>query len=133
MHRRLAEVALWNTPDVEAAIAVVASAPTPPPPSSTTRAADTPPTPAAPAKPLVQSKSFASACASAAAGVAACAAPVVGQVSNGVKSVSDAISPYAAANEHVGRAQSALTLVMAVLAVATVVLVWLKHRRAATG
>jgi lysozyme len=132
MHRRLAEVALWSAPDVDAAVAVVASAPIPAPPSSATRAADTPPTPA-PVKPLARSKSFVASCASAAAGVAACTAPVVGQVSSGVKSVSDAIAPYADANDHIKQVQSVLMMAMAGLAVATVGLVWLKHRNAAAS
>ncbi|MDR3513877.1 MAG: lysozyme [Caulobacteraceae bacterium] len=129
MHRRLAECALWTTPDIEAAAAIATSAPVPPPPSSVTREADTPQT-LPPVKPLVQSKSFVASCASAAAGVAACTAPVVGQVSSGVKSVSDAIAPYADANDHIKQAQAALMMVMAGLAVATVVLVWLKNRNA---
>jgi len=133
MNRRLAEVALWTAPDVDAAIAQVAAAPIPPPPSSTTRAADTPPTPPPPAPPIVQSKSFVASCATAASGVAACAAPLVGQVSGGVKSVSDALSPYADANDHIKQVQGVLMTVMAGLAVVTVVLVWLKHRDGEAG
>lgn len=128
MNRRLAEVALWNAPDVDAAIAEVAAAPVQPPPSSTTRAADTPPTPPPPAPPIAQSKSFVASCATAASGVAACVAPLVGQISGGVKNVSDALSPYADANDHIKQIQGVLMTVMAGLAVATVVLVWLKHR-----
>lgn len=47
-NRREAEIAFWNTADVEAAAAIVASAPVAAPPSSTTRDIPTPPTPTPP-------------------------------------------------------------------------------------
>jgi lysozyme len=128
-HRRLAEVALWNTADAAAAVAVIQAAPVAPPPSSQTRAADTPPTPP-PVKPLARSKSFAASAATAAAATASAALPLIEQASGGVRQVSAAIAPYADGNDLLGRLQQGLTLALAALAVSTVVFLWLKHARA---
>jgi lysozyme len=69
IHRRAAEVSLWNTPDAQGAAEIAQTAPVMPPPSSTTRAAETPPTPDPTAKPLSRSKTIWTAAGTAAAGV----------------------------------------------------------------
>lgn len=124
--RRLAEVTLWNTADVAAAVAIVQAAPVQAPSSSVTRAADTPPTPPI-VKPLAQSKSFTASCATAAAGVAACVAPYVQGAADSVKSVNDAITPYAEADHRIAAVQHGMVMVMAGCAVATALLMILKH------
>lgn len=129
LNRRVAEIALWNTPDVNAALLPLAAAP-PAPPSSQTRVADTPPAPA-PVEPLARSKSFAASAATAAAAAAGAAAPLVQQAAGGVKQVSDAISPYAGASDPVAKVQHGLMMALAVLAAVATALVWLKHKQAA--
>ena len=89
-----------------------------PPPSSVTRSTPTPPTPAD-TKPLVQSKSFVT---TAVAGVTT-ATVAVGEVSK-------AVSPYAEQSELVGKAVMVLATIGAVLAVAALVLLWMKRKRA---
>ena len=56
INRRMAEIALWKTPDASSAAAI--ATPDITPPSSYTVRANTPPTPDATAKPLVQSKTI---------------------------------------------------------------------------
>lgn len=128
-HRRLAEVTLWNTPDVAAAVAVISVAPTPAPPSSQTRAADTPPAPA-PVKPLSQSKSFVSSAATATVAGVSAIMPVVQEVQHGLHQASDAIQPYADAVPLVAKVQQALMMTLAIMALMTVGLLWLKHSQA---
>lgn len=128
-HRRLAEVTLWNTADVVAAVAVVHAAPVAPPPSSETRAADTPQTPAV-VKPLVQSKSFIASIATAGVATVSAAGPVISAAASGVKQVSDAVKPYADAAPMISQVIHYLAMGSAVLAVLTVALVWLKHKQA---
>lgn len=131
-HRRLAEVTLWNTADVAASVAVALAAPVAPPPSSQTREADTPPTPAV-VKPLTTSKSFIASAATAGIAAVSAAAPAIQATSEGVKQVSGALAPYADAAPLIAHAIHYLAIGSAGLAVATVVLLWLKHRRAVTA
>lgn len=70
LNRRVAEVTLWRTPDAEAAAKIVAASPVPAPPSSYTRTSTTPPAPASPHVPAIQSKTRWAAGAVAALGVA---------------------------------------------------------------
>lgn len=56
LHRRVAEITFWNSPDIEAAGKIIDAAPVAPPPSSYTRGAVTPPTLAMPHVPAMQSK-----------------------------------------------------------------------------
>lgn len=125
-NRRLAEITLWNTADVPAAVAIVQAAPVTAPPSSETRAAATPPTPPV-VKPLAKSKSFMASCATAVAGVAACAAPALQSAGVGVQSVRDALTPYVGADSHIVQVQHAMTLILAGCAAATALLLILKH------
>jgi lysozyme len=110
VNRRAAECALWASGHPEAV--------NEPPPSSVTRSTPTPPTPAD-TKPLVQSKSFVT---TAVAGVTT-ATVAVGEVSK-------AVSPYAEQSELVGKAVMVLATLGAVLAVAALVLIWLKRKSA---
>lgn len=82
VNRRTAEVALWNTPDVQAAVAVVQAAPVPPPPSSETRAAETAPTPVPP-KPM------------AATSLTAKVVGLTAAAGAGAKQVVDIVQPHA--------------------------------------
>lgn len=109
VNRRAAEVALWSTGEPGTVDET--------PPSSVTRVVATPPTPMT--KPLVQSKSFLTTAATAAA-----AAPVA------VKQVSDAIAPYAGQSETVAKVVAMLATVTAVLAVAALAFQWFKQRTA---
>jgi len=129
INRRMAEVNLWKTADVPSSVAIMQAAPVAPPPSSYTRAAVTPPT-AAVVAPLASQPHFIAAAGSAAATVGAVGLPMVQQAASGVKSVSDAITPYADASDAIAKVVHTLALVAAVLAVATLVFVWLKHRAA---
>jgi len=132
MNRRLAEVALWNTPDVEAAVALVAAAPVQPPPSSTTRLAETPPTPNV-VTPLHQSGRFVSSVATAAVALPAAALPAIQGASAGVKQVSDAIAPYAGQVPFAAHLQPVLLTLLASFAIATVVFEWFQHQHAKTA
>jgi lysozyme len=124
-HRRAAEVALWNTPDIAAAAAVATACGAPPPPSSETRTAETPPAPTA-EKPLTHSRSF-----GAAAATAATAIPVAIQgAREGAAAISQAVAPYADQSNLLHNAMAGLAVVCATLAALTVVMQWLKHRRA---
>lgn len=120
VNRRAAECALWHAEGAAGPVRVIPPVATQDeaPPSSVTRATPTPPTPAD-TKPLAQSKSFA---ATAGAGVTT-AAVAIGEVSK-------AVSPFADQSETVARIISTLALIAAGLAVAALVLVWLKRKRA---
>lgn len=109
VNRREAEAALFAA-DIHAADEVI--------PSSVTRVMPTPPTPE-PVKPLVESKTFMTAGATAVASAAA-----------GVAQVSQTIQPFAAQSDHVAKLVATLAMVGAALAVATLVFAWLKHRGA---
>lgn len=128
-HRRLAEVTLWNTADVAASVAVAMAAPIAPPPSSQTRDADTPPTPVV-VKPLIVSKSFIASAVTASVASVSAVAPAIQAASEGVKQVSGALTPYADAAPQIAAAIHYLAIGSAGLAVATVALLWLKHRQA---
>ena len=129
INRRMAEVSLWKTADVSASIAIIAAAPVAAPPSSQTREDDTPPTPAA-VKPIAESKTFISTAITAAAATASACVPMVGTVASGLKQTSDAIAPYTDANPMIGKVQQGLMIGLAVLAVVSLVLVWIKHQQA---
>lgn len=126
-HRRAAEISLWKTADVAAAVAVVQAAPIAPPPSSETRAADTPPTPMG--KPLGQSKSWFASIATAGVAVAA---PLVDQAKGMIKTVGDTLDPYAADSDLVAHIKGDLTVTLAALAVTALALTYLKNRQSKT-
>ncbi len=107
VNRREAEAALFAA-DLHAADEVI--------PSSVTRSTPTPPTPE-PVKPLVESKTFMTAGATAVAAAA-----------TGVAEVSKSVAPYAAQSEFVGRLVSTLAMLGAVLAVAALIFAWFKHK-----
>lgn len=86
VNRRNAEIAYWNTADVEQAAAVIAAAPVAAPPSGYTRAIPTPPTPVA--APPMAGASLITKCATALAGCAAGAGTLGSQVH-------DIVSPHA--------------------------------------
>jgi len=79
LHRRVAEVTLWDTPDVEAAGKIIDAAPVAPPSSAVTRDAVTPPAPAMPLKSPAQSKTRWAGLAVAALGLASLASTTVPQ------------------------------------------------------
>jgi lysozyme len=109
VNRREAEAALFAA-DLHAADEVL--------PSSVTRSVPTPPTPE-PVKPLVESKTFMTAGATAVASAAA-----------GVAQVTQTIQPFAAQSDKVANMVATLAMIGAVLAVLTLVFAWLKHRGA---
>lgn len=109
VRRREAEAAMFAA-DIHAEEEVV--------PSSVTRSTPTPPTPE-PVKPLVESKTFMTAGATAVASAAA-----------GVAQVSQTIQPFAAQNDKVANIVATLAMVGAALAVLTLFFAWLKHRGA---
>jgi lysozyme len=127
-HRRLAEVALWTTPDAVAAAAIVAPVIASLPPSSQTRAADTPPTPQV-VTPLHQSGRFIGSCVTAAVTCAAGAAPAIQAASGGVKQVTDTLQPYTDGHPQIGNIVNVLMGLGAALAVATVVMGWIQHQQ----
>ena len=112
-NRRAAEVAMWKTGGASGE----------PPPSSYTAAVSTPPTPMA-LKSLSRSKTFITGCITACATVAAAA-------QDGLKSVKDAVQPYAADSTVLQGLVSHLALVSAALAVVTVAFGYLKNRNTA--
>lgn len=121
-HRRAAEVTLWRLPDAAVAAAVVNSAPSNPS-SGEVRRADTPPAPMT-GPPLARSGSFGTAIATAVA-----AAPVaITQVRTSAQAISDAIGPYSDKSDVLQHSMSLLACVCAGLAVAAVILQWLRHR-----
>lgn len=111
VNRRADEVKLWSTQEPGSVDAA--------PSSAVTRNVSTP---AAPADP--KPKGIGPAIATAATAAAA-AAP---QASGAVKAVTDAVSPYADANDHVKAMVSVLALIAAGLAVLTLILIWLRNR-----
>ena len=116
-HRRMAEVALWNTLDAARAAAIACAAAEAPPPSSQTRAADTPPTPAADAGPLMQSKTLWAGATTAATGMIA-----------GVTQVQQLAAPQAHANAGLGKLAAACAGLIVALGVAVMVFRWLDER-----
>lgn len=121
-NRRAAEVTIWKTADVAAAVTVAQAAPVAPPPSSYTVSASTPPTPT-PVKPLSRQKSFVGACCTA---VGAAALPLVQNLQGVGKTVSDSLAPYLGQSEVLQHLNGELTLGLAALAVAVPFFVWLK-------
>lgn len=111
-NRRAAECALW----AEDAAAE-------PLPSSVTRSIPTPPTPTD-TKPLRKSKSFMT-------GLATFGLTAAAFVSDHIKPILDALTPYAASSATIAKVQSTLVTLAAGAAVATVVFIWLKRRREA--
>lgn len=128
-HRRLAEITLWRTADVPAAIAVIAAAPVSAPPSSQTRYSYTPPTPPPAPTPLLKSKSFMTSGLTAVVASASAAMPVIQGASGGLKQMSDAISPYADGVPALLTIQHGLTMALAGLAMSVVVLLWITHKQ----
>lgn len=106
VNRRTSEVALWHEDEADEA----------PIPSSVTRSIPTPPT-AIDSKPLTRSKSFMTAGATA-----------IATGSAAVAEVSKTITPFADQSPIIGNMISTLAVVGAILAVATLVFVWLKKR-----
>lgn len=129
MHRRMAECALWAAPDVATAVAIVQAAPVAAPPSSETREMATPPRPAGTAKASSQSKTLVTGCISACVAVGA---PLVEAGKNGIKQVSDAVTPYVGDSTILQNLHSHLAIAGAALAVATVFFAWLKNHEAQT-
>lgn len=153
MHRRMAEVTLWKTPDsaaapiqvgsqvqdgqavpvmrtpdtVAPALAIIAQAPAEAPPSSVTRVADTPPTPQA-MKPLHTSKSFLAQVGTLGATIGGAAYPFVQQLHDGAQTVADAIKPYTSAGA-IERAESLLMIVLAGTAAVVVLLRMHQHEQ----
>lgn len=109
MNRRAAECDLWAE-----------DAPDEPLPSSVTRSTPTPPTPTE-TKPAHKSKTLMG-------GMATAGLTLATLVSEHIKPVLDAISPFVASSPIVGRVQSTLVTLAAGAAVATVVFLWLKRR-----
>jgi lysozyme len=128
VHRRMAEVALWKTADVEAAEAIAATAPAAPPPSGFMRLSDTPPEPM-PVKPLARSKSFWTSVSAALAAGASALLPVIEPAAHGARTAIDAISPFADGSSVVSGWRSLLLTAAAVLALAAPVLIALKAHR----
>jgi len=126
-HRRAAEVALWRTADAREAAAVATASHEPAPPSGVTRLAETPPAPG-PVKPLHRSRSFMATVAAAAASV-----PVALEgLRSGAEAVARAIGPYEHRSAWLQDAAGTLAVACAAMATLSVVLQWLKHRRALT-
>lgn len=113
VNRRNAEIALWHE---ESADPVAL-------PSSVTRVTETAPTPSN-TKPLSKSKSFMT-------GLATFGLTAAAFVSDHIKPIIDAITPYAANSTTIAKVQSMLLTMAAGAAVATVVFMWLKRRREA--
>lgn len=111
VNRRTAEVQMWHE---EAAAEAV--------PSSVTRGTPTPPTPTD-TKPLAKSKSFMT-------GLATFGLTAAAFVSDHIKPIIDAITPYAPNSTLIAKVQSLLLTMAAGAAVATVVFMWIKRRRA---
>lgn len=128
-HRRLAEMALWNTPDAVAAAAIVQAAPVAAPPSSQTREMDTPPTPAGTAKPLGGSKTFVAACVSGCAYLGNQVAP---QIKSGADAVNAAITPYVGTSAVLQHLSGELAMAGAAATVAVIFFAWLKNHEAKT-
>jgi len=124
IHRRMAEVALWKTPDVDAAVAIVQAAPIAPPPSSFTRNADTPPTEVS-AKPQMKSKTFVTSCLTACAAVVT---PFTGQVQGALKTVNDTLAPYAGQSAVLQHIQGEVVIGLAALATLTAVFAYIKNK-----
>lgn len=128
IHRRMAEVAFWKSPDVAAAVSIVQSAPAQPPPSSVTRVMSTPPTEVS-AKPQLKSKTFVGACVTT---VLAAISPYISQVQGALKTVNDALTPYVGQSEVLQHIQGEVVIGLAALATATAVFAFLKNRSPAS-
>jgi GH24 family phage-related lysozyme (muramidase) len=128
VHRRMAEVALWKTADVQAAETIAASAQAVPPPSGFMRLSDTPPEPM-PVKPLTRSKSFWTSVSAAAAALASAALPVIEPAAHGARTAVDAIAPFADGSAVVANWRSFLLTAAAILALAAPLLIALKTYR----
>lgn len=125
-NRRAAEVTLWKTADLGAAIAVAKAAPIAPPPSSVTTTVKTPPSPMAP-KPPLTSKSIMSA---GGASLLAVVTPFLDQIKSWGGQLNDAITPYAGSSTILQHLQGELMTALAVVAVASLVFSILKNREA---
>ena len=117
VHRRTAEVALWNTLDPAAAAAIACAAADPLPPSSQLRVADTPPLPTPDAKPLTQSKTLWAGATTATTGLIA-----------GVSQVQQLAAPQAHINASLGKLVAACAGAVVVLGIAVMVFRWLDER-----
>jgi lysozyme len=117
IHRRMAEVALWNTLDAARAAAIACAAAQAPPPSSAIRVAATPPTPAADAKPIVASKTLWAGATTATTGAIA-----------GVTQIQQLAAPQAQINAHLGKLVAACAGLIVALGVAVMVFRWLDER-----
>lgn len=128
-HRRLAEMALWSTPDAAAAAAIVQAAPVAAPPSSQTRDMDTPPIPAGTAKALSASKTFVAGCVSACAYAGNQFAP---QIKGAADAVNGAITPYVGSSAVLQHVSTGLAVAGAAAAASVVFFAWLKNHQART-
>lgn len=117
-NRRAAEVALWKTADVGAAITIAQTAQAPSSADTSTR--PTPPTPMSP-KPAWSSKTFVT-------GLAATGATGVAYAQQALAGVKDAITPYVADSTILTALNQHMALVGAGLAVATAGFAYLKTR-----
>lgn len=126
MHRRAAEVTLWQTADLGAATAVLAAAPAEAPSSGYTRAVETPGT-ATPPKPLVKSRSWWTGLATAAGtgGVA-----ITDKVHGAASFIHDKLAPFVAQSDTLQALDGNLILVLAALAIATPVFLALRNQEA---
>lgn len=117
-NRRAAEVTLWKTADVGAAITVAQAAPVAPPSSAFTRQVDTPPA-AVFAKPLLASKRFLGTCALGVMGTCKAALGDPQSVQDAVKNAADNLgaSPLVAHSMLLQHANGLLTGLVATLAV----------------
>lgn len=122
-NRRAAEVALWKTADVGAAITVATAGPEAPP-SSFTRDVTTPPT-AMIGKAWSASKTVVTGCIATCTTVAANFAP---QIKAGADAVNSAIQPYVGQSTILQGISSHLALIGAAATAATLLFAFLKNR-----
>lgn len=122
-NRRAAEVTLWKTADVGAAIAVATAGPEAPP-SSFTRDVTTPPT-AMIGKAWSASKTVVTGCIATCTTVAANFAP---QIKAGADAVNSAIQPYVGQSTILQGISSHLALIGAAATAATLLFAFLKNR-----
>lgn len=117
VNRRAAETVLWSTSEPGSIPETISS--------SVTRNSPTPPTPTVAAtQPLAKSKSFV---ATAATAILAVAAPLIENAKGAIQAINDAVTPYVGSSEILQHLTGSLTIGLAVLAVATVFLGWLKN------
>lgn len=125
-NRRAAEVTLWKTADVGAAITVAQAAPIQPPSSAITANIPTPPTPMSPKPPLASKTVM----FGGATGLLAMASPYFDQAKAIGEQVNAAITPYVGASAVLQHAQGGLMIALAGVGAACAVFAYLKNRKA---